>query len=273
MSAVVLLAPYLTEENAEGLLAAATHKTKAEIEVLLAQRFPRPDMFTGIRAIEPPVLAGQLSPGIVEAAAAGSPEAAPAEPPAQRPRVAPLAPRRFSLQLTICQQLHDKLRYAQELLSHQIPPGDIPAVFERALDSLIRQLEKRKIAATQKPRASHGHKRAAGRYVPAEIKRAVWRRDQGRCTFVSEDGRRCQARKFLEFDHIDEVARGGTASVERMRLRCRAHNQYGAERTFGAGFMQQKREQSRRAAACTRGTSQRSHPMAQEPRIPCRRGA
>ena len=36
--------------------------------------------------------------------------------------------------------------------------------------------------------------------------------------------------------------------MEGVRLRCRAHNQYEAERTFGAGFMSEKREQARRAA-------------------------
>ncbi|MEO5616426.1 MAG: hypothetical protein ABIS67_01535 [Candidatus Eisenbacteria bacterium] len=50
------------------------------------------------------------------------------------------------------------------------------------------------------------------------------------------------SRKFLEFDHMDEVARGGEASVERIRLRCRAHNQYDAECTLGAEFMRQKRQ-------------------------------
>ncbi len=41
LSAVVLLAPHLTRENADELLAAAAHKTKAEIEELVARRFPR----------------------------------------------------------------------------------------------------------------------------------------------------------------------------------------------------------------------------------------
>jgi hypothetical protein len=41
LSAVVLLAPYLTPENAEGLLAEAAHRTKSEIEELLARRIPR----------------------------------------------------------------------------------------------------------------------------------------------------------------------------------------------------------------------------------------
>jgi len=81
------------------------------------------------------------------------------------------------------------------------------------------------------------------------VKRAVWVRDQGQCTFVGERGERCPSRRFLEFDHVDPVARGGQATVAGVRLRCRGHNQYEAERTFGAGFMSDKREQARRAAA------------------------
>ena len=45
------------------------------------------------------------------------------------------------------------------------------------------------------------------------------------------------------------MARGGQATVEGIRLRCRAHNQYEAERMFGAEFMEKKREQARCAAA------------------------
>jgi hypothetical protein len=86
------------------------------------------------------------------------------------------------------------------------------------------------------------------------VKRAVWQRDGGQCTFKSESGRRCEARRGLEFDHAREFARGGEASVDGIRLRCRGHNQYTAEQTFGAGFMQQKRE----LAAATRATKKRS---------------
>jgi hypothetical protein len=53
-----------------------------------------------------------------------------------------------------------------------------------------------------------------------------------------------EPQRGLEFDHVREVARGGDASVENIRLRCRAHNQYTAECTFGAGFMREKRERS-----------------------------
>jgi hypothetical protein len=51
----------------------------------------------------------------------------------------------------------------------------------------------------------------------------------------------------LEFDHVHEVARGGEATIEGVRLRCRAHNQYAAECTFGSKFMKKKREEARTA--------------------------
>jgi len=146
---------------------------------------------------------------------------------------------------------NDKLQYAQALLGHQLPSSDIERVFERALDALIPQLEKRKFAATEKPRPSRRPQRAAegARYVPASVKRRVWQRDGGRCTFVSDAGNRCPARGVLEFDHVDPVALGGQASVAGIRLRCRAHNQYEAELTFGIEFMSHKREEAKRAAA------------------------
>src|SRR5207247_5002327 len=87
------------------------------------------------------------------------------------------------------------------------------------------------------------------RHIAGHVRRAVWERDGGRCTFVSEAGRRCPARTRLEFDHVDEV---GRASVAGVRLRCRAHNQYGAECTFGAEFMREKREAARRKAQARR---------------------
>ena len=165
-----------------------------------------------------------------------------------RARVAPVSPGRYTFQLTIGQGTHDKLQYAQALLSHRLPSGDLAQVLDRALDALIDRLEKQKLAATTRPQP-RSRPSARARHIPAQVKRVVWQRDQGRCTFVSETGRRCAARKFLEFDHVDPVARGGEATVDGMRLRCRAHNQYEAERVFGAGFMSEKREEAQRRAA------------------------
>jgi 5-methylcytosine-specific restriction endonuclease McrA len=250
LSAVVLLAPCLTPENAEGLIAAAAHKSKAQIEHLLAQRFPRPDLPTVIEALAAPASAisdNQLVPEPVGCHNVTPRTAETTCLAAPRPKLAPLAPERFALRVTIARSTHDKLRHAQALLGHQIPPGEIAAVLDRALDALILQLERRKFAATDKPRPGRGSRRK--RYIPAAVRRAVWERDGGRCAFVSESGRRCPETRDLQFDHRDPVARGGEATVNGMRLLCRAHNQFEAEWTLGAQFMADKRHGAQRAAA------------------------
>jgi hypothetical protein len=259
LSALSVLAPHLSPETSDELLAAAEHKTRAELEVLLAERFPRPDLVTCVMQLAPGRV-DQDAPGHVQGCGALDTQLA-SRPvdrcdiqlaPGRVAKVTPIAPQRFGLQLTMNQATHDKLRHVQALLGHQIPSGDVVQVLDYALDAAIERLEKRKFAATKAPR-SGGRRPAAGkRTVPAHIKRTVWERDSGRCTFVSETGRRCAARKCLEFDHLDEVARGGEASIQGIRLRCRAHNQYQAERTFGAGFMERKREEARRAAEARR---------------------
>lgn len=262
LSAVVLLKPYLTAENANEILKAATHKTKSEIEALIAERFPRSEVLAMVQAIPglpvPPdqrLAPGQVGKKSPERVRESSEQLAPERVAAPDPRtkLAPVAPERFLLQLTIGRSTHDKLRYAQDLLSHEIPSGDVAQVLDRALDLLVAKLEKRKFAASRRQRPSERRpsprRTRCRRHVPAHVKRAVWERDGGQCTFVSESGRRCPARNLLEFDHIDPVARGGRATVEGMRLRCRAHNQYGAECAFGATFMDDKRREARRAAA------------------------
>ncbi len=240
LSGVVLLAPHLTDANADELLAAAAHKSKAEIEVLLAHRAPRPDLPTTLAALP---------------AAAGSPagEVAPG-PPGKAPplatRVTPLAPQRFALQLTIDQATQDKLVRAQALLRHRVPSGDLAQVLDRALDALLTILEREKFAATVRPRAGKARSVAADpRHVPAAVKRAVHARDGEQCAFVSEDGERCTERGFLEIDHREPVARGGRPTEENTRLLCRSHNQYEAERIFGPAFMQTRRGRARKAAA------------------------
>src|SRR5204862_3325770 len=54
LSAVVLLASKLTPENVDDLLSAAANKSKSEIEKLLAERFPQPDVPTQVRDLSPP---------------------------------------------------------------------------------------------------------------------------------------------------------------------------------------------------------------------------
>ena len=51
LSGLILVKPHMTRRTADELLAATTHKTCKEIELLLAHRFPQPDLPTCIRPI------------------------------------------------------------------------------------------------------------------------------------------------------------------------------------------------------------------------------
>jgi 5-methylcytosine-specific restriction endonuclease McrA len=266
LTGVGLLAPYLIEATADELLAAATHKTKAEIERLLAERFPRPDVLAWVAALPGPSAparehapahvdcdprpglavgspVGEHAPAHVERAPGFAPVVGQMSPACAdgRSRLKPLSPRSFAVQFTLSRSGHDLLRQAQELLGPDLPAGDIGAVFERALQVLVPQLEKRKLAATDRPRVARRGPKPDSRHVPAEVRRAVWRRDGGRCTFVAGNGHRCEARAGLQFDHIDAYARGGEATVSGIRLLCRGHNHLEAERTYGVEFMRHKR--------------------------------
>lgn len=151
---------------------------------------------------------------------------------ARRNMLVAVAAEQYRLHLTISRQARDTLRQVQALLSHQLPDGNPAVIFERALSVLLMQLEKDKTGATPEPRrqppAAEG-----SRNIPRAVKRAVWRRDLGRCAFVGRQGR-CSERHALEFHHVTPYAVGGKATVDNIELRCRAHNRYEAEMFFGA---------------------------------------
>src|SRR5437773_6363523 len=251
LTSVLLLAPKLALENAEELLAAAAGKSKDELKLLLAERFPRPDLPT---AVEPLTAKGELEVapttqlgldpvGTLES----SKTSVWVEPLPVRARLDPRSAGRFALQCTVDQETRDLLRHVQSLLGHAVPPGDVAEVLKRSLRVMARELEKQKFGKCTRPGKRRGSKNP--RYIPLEVKRAVWERDGGQCAFVGTGGKRCDARAPLEFDHLDAVGRGGRATVSSVRLLCRAHNQFEAERTYGPDFMRGKREQAKQRAA------------------------
>jgi hypothetical protein len=82
LTAVALLAPHLTNENHREILDAARHKSRREVEHLVARLNPRPDAPSIVRKLpsqKPPVSAGQpamTEPRVVAAATPVTPAAA-----------------------------------------------------------------------------------------------------------------------------------------------------------------------------------------------------
>ncbi len=260
LSAVCMLAPKLTAENAEGLLAASVHMSKASIAKLLAERFPRPDVPTSIRPLE----ASSYDPDHTNS------DAPLFQVPTHVPsaKVAPLSAETYELRCTLGKQLHEKLRYVQALLGRTVASGDIPAVLELALDALTAAKEKQKFAVTSRPRQHRPEDKATsqGRHIPAHVRRAVLEREGGCCTFKSDRGTVCGSQRGLHFDHIVPFARGGESTAENLRLRCAPHNRLEAERQFGRGFMDRKVYDARGAAPVT-NVSARSETQVPEPEI------
>ena len=244
LTTVRLLAPYLTRTNHDDLLAAAAGKRKRQVQELLAERFPRPDVASSVRklpipsvvpapmvAVTPAVTAVLLDTSANAALAGEVPARAPI-PAAPPPLIEPLAPARYRVTFTVGAETCEKLELAQDRLRHAIPSGDPAQIFARALDVLLEELVKRKYAATPRPRPSPGQG-GRSRHIPAAVKRAVFIRDRGRCAFVGSHGRRCGERAFVEFRHLRPHAAGGEPTLDNIELRCRVHNAYGAELFFG----------------------------------------
>ena len=183
-------------------------------------------------------------------------------PNAPRPcgQVVALAPRRYKIEITVDQQTHDKLRTLQDLLGHKLAGADPAIIVCRAIDRLLDDTLKKKAAITDQTRRNDRRADLPSdrrtRAIPAAIRREVWRRDGGRCTFVDEQGRRCRGTRCIEYHHEKPYGKGGQHAVSNIALRCRAHNQYQADLDFGRDFMRDKRSSnSPHSAGNVRGVS------------------
>src|SRR4051812_48496420 len=119
----------LTQQNHRDLLAEAAGKSKRQIEEIVARLDPKPPVPDSFRKrpVAKQVALEMTSPG-----------AAPLTPRReQRAVVAPLSEDTFTVQFTASRALRDKFRRAQDLLRHRFPSGEIAAIFDKALDSLI----------------------------------------------------------------------------------------------------------------------------------------
>jgi len=149
--------------------------------------------------------------------------------------------------VTVDAALKQELDQLTELLSHKVPGGDLAAVLREAVHCAIEKHGKRKGAVEpsrkrqrKAPTASLAAAPQAGQRrepITAEVRRQVWRRDEGRCAWVGPDGHRCGSRWRVEVDHLEAAALGGPSTPENLRLACAAHNRLHAERTLGRAFM------------------------------------
>ncbi len=206
LTTVCLLASYLSEENHQVALEAARGKSKREVEQQVAAMRPLTPVPSSVRKLPTRQPSGQSNDvqgnisSLPQPSAAGHARPrteAPSRPAAvsgRPPVVAPLASDLYKVQFTVSRETHDKLRQAQDLLRHSVPDGNPAAIFDRALTLLLAEIRKRKCALTTHPRSARTQT-ASSRYIPASVKRIVWERDGGQCTFVGKTSR-CGEKAF-----------------------------------------------------------------------------
>jgi hypothetical protein len=195
----------------------------------------------------------------------------------QIPPAEPLSPQRYKVQFTAGEEYVKLVEEAQALLSHSAPRATLDEIQLRAMRALVAELKRRKHAAVARPQkrgstakresaqkpesafeselpqsdAEPGQSQVAsesprrrGRHVPAAVRRAVFERDEGRCTYSDALGRRCAETHRLELHHLKAFAHGGSHTEGNLTLRCHAHNALAAEEDFGREFIELVRDAS-----------------------------
>jgi 5-methylcytosine-specific restriction endonuclease McrA len=263
LSGIALLHKHLTEDNREKVLERAVNKSKRQIEELMAELAPKPDIQATMRKrperqSKAQKTRDQLGPDLVRPPspeqgsavpgekAEGYPSAADRKPPV----VKPIAPARYQVQFTAGAELRDKLERLQALMRSSGGDGDLAAVIDAAVTEKLERLEAKRFGRTKSPRKSleETDTSPSSRYIPAAVKRAVCERDQYQCTYQDDTGRRCTETKHLEFHHLKPYGRGGSHDPSNIRLVCKSHNLHLAERDYGKEVMERHRNSPNRVS-------------------------
>jgi hypothetical protein len=258
------------------------HASKSEAKAISAelrpaQAAPHRDVVTVVRpvataVVAKPTLAPALLPSQADGAALAepvrldepprelptrppSPPSHPTPPVSRRDEAEPLTAELRRLHVTVSRGFVAKLAAARDALSHSHPGATTEVVLEAALDLLLAAHEKKKGLA-KKPRPSPPQPSTSPRHVPAEVKRAVWTRDEGKCQWPLASGGICGSTTRLELDHVVPLARGGASTVSNTRVLCAMHNGLAARQVFGEAWMDRfaPKAEQRGSARPRRGT-------------------
>ena len=247
-----VLSKHLSDANYEDVLARATHKSKRELEKLVAELAPKPDVAPTIRKrpqrkakAAPTESSSELCPDRGEQKA---PPVEPAAPPApEKPAtVEPLAKARYKVEFTASEELRNKLKRLEALM----PGSDLASIIDAAVSEKLERVEAKRFGKTKKPRKGleEADTSPGVRGISAPVRRFVCERDGDQCTYESPNGQRCPERDRLEFHHDEPYGLGGDRSAKNIRLLCKLHNAYMAELDYGKEKMDQYRRSADRVS-------------------------
>ncbi|HYD39765.1 MAG TPA: HNH endonuclease signature motif containing protein [Anaeromyxobacter sp.] len=252
ITSIVELARVMTDENRAEVLPRFFHCSKREAQVVSAEIAPRAEVPVREVVTAVPVVKPAATEEVVRAVETGSQPVQPLNQTASdgwdlaamsgsapRPAIAsPLTAELSRLHLTVSRELLEKLEAARLALGHSRPGASLADVLEAGADLVLARHAKAK-ALVAKPRTSEAARVPApgASYIPAAVRREVWRRDGGCCQWPLASGGICGSRVRVEFDHVVPRGRGGSSTVGNVRLLCRVHNDLAARIAYGEDHM------------------------------------
>jgi hypothetical protein len=258
LSGICAIRRYVTSENHVEFLQAIRGKSKRQIEELLARRFPREDVAERLRRLqgleplseERYLLQVTISKELKEKLELARDLMSHANPSndlamvlerAIEPFIEKLLARRFGL-------THAPRPKVAAPSTLDATPGkqrrkDAPN--ESVSPTRTEDSVRGESPATTDARRSRILGDSKRKHIPNQVRREVALRDGLRCTYVSHDGTRCEARAFLQLDHEIGWAKGGSDGSQNLRVRCAAHNQLRAEQEYGATHIERAIERRR----------------------------
>jgi 5-methylcytosine-specific restriction endonuclease McrA len=237
ISSVVELARVITPENSADVLPRFFYLSKQEakavaVEICPAAVVPRREVVTKVVTEVVTELPHAPTFHLDETPPHAPSAPAPAE---ERASFVPLTPNLQRLHMTVSKQFLDKLDAARKGQGHAQPRASAEKVIEAALDLLLAQQAKRRGVVKRPQKNPRPAKNAS--HIPAAVRRKVWSRDDGKCTWPLDSGGICGSTLRLEIDHVVPRGRGGPSTVDNSRLTCTFHNQLAARQVYGDEWM------------------------------------
>ncbi len=143
----------------------------------------------------------------------------------------------------------EKFERLADVLGVVSPLQHMAEIMEQALDIALDKKDLKRKRARRLERAEKsrpGKIFAKSRYIPSEVRERVHERARHQCEFRGPDGTRCRARTGLQIEHLRPFALHRSHDEGLLRLHCAPHNRLTAERVYGAAFIQEKIDASRR---------------------------
>jgi hypothetical protein len=279
LTTIVELAKVITPENRAEVLPRFFQLSKQEAKEVSAEispvAAPLRDVVTVARAPELSLAASRApdlgqsvhpanQPPADDVPAALARPRAPAPTETAPETVEPLTCELSRMHVTVTRRLVKKLEQARAALSHSHPGASLAEVIESGLDLLLDRHAKRN-GLVKKPRSQPRPSSDPDR-IPAHVRRAVWRRDGGRCQWPVASGGVCGSTVRAELHHRTARARGGPPTVENLLTVCDVHHDLATRREFGDALVDEiTRRRRGRAAGAPRSSASTAAALAQPP--------